>query len=787
MTRQHLTNDKLHQRLKINFQYLWLFLSFSLLLEITTSFFTFPQITLAQEGWITIFQDDFENVQGHEWYFIDGGGLSPPWPIENDGNNSVLSRSGGAVAHVRFKQNLIDYRFSLRIKLIQGGVFLNVRENNTGRYFIMVDEYGISFNKQFWPDTFYNNLARANFPITMGQWHTISILVQDNNIEVSVDGVKRIEYIDNQSPLLQGVIAFGPIDVNSNSHVHFDDIELIGEPPPPPDPIPSNWTILFKDDFEDELADGWNLGPGWDVELDDGKYVLSGEGHDWAQPDIMGWVDCVIEAKIKLLTGGVHFSFRNSDQRISATERIASRYFLGLMEDSIYLGKQVGSVFSNLFSGDIYTSKETWHTVRIVAQGASIKIYMDNGLVADVVDTDNPLLFGRFAFETLPDSHVHFDDLIVFGQPSPVSSSRYVWKKTGGPSGGLGYDVRIHPLDKNVMFVTDNPSGVNKSYDGGNTWIQRNKGITTRTGPSLDGIPIFSLTIDPNNPNIVWAGTQNAKGIYKSTDGGGAWEKKDKGVTEGDEISFRNFGIHPHNSNIVFTGAQISTGILGIEFDKSKGKIYKTEDGGENWRCVWAGDSLVRFVLFDPTNPMTMYASTGIFDSEAYNDMGVGILKSSDGGETWFQINNGIKNLFIGFIEMHPTNPKILFAAAGSNAWSYPPNNFKGRIYRTTNGGESWEEVLSDDIFTVVTISPSNPNVVYAGSGGAFYRSDDGGNTWQKFWKSEEGCWGPPGIRTGSPIGAVVDPENPYTIFANNYGGGAFKSTDGGETWIDSS
>ena len=51
------------------------------------------------------------------------------------------------------------------------------------------------------------------------------------------------------------------------------------------------------------------------------------------------------------------------------------------------------------------------------------------------------------------------------------------WVKTGGPSGGLGYDVRIHPRDRNIMFVTDNPSGVNKSYDGGDTWTQRNGGV----------------------------------------------------------------------------------------------------------------------------------------------------------------------------------------------------------------------------------------------------------------------------------------------------------------------
>jgi photosystem II stability/assembly factor-like uncharacterized protein len=377
------------------------------------------------------------------------------------------------------------------------------------------------------------------------------------------------------------------------------------------------------------------------------------------------------------------------------------------------------------------------------------------------------------------------DDILVLGEAPPSPPLGYTWVRTGGPSGGLGYDVRIHPDQKNTMYITDNPTGVNKSLDGGATWIPKNSGITIRTGPSLDGIPIFSLTIDPNNPNILWAGTQNARGVYKSTDGGETWVKKDNGVTEGSEISFRNFGVHPQDTNIVLAGAEISTGVLGQEFDKTKGKIYKTIDGGQNWRSVWEGDNLVRFILFNPTDPAVLYASTGIFDREAFNTEGVGILKSSDGGESWFPVNNGIPNnkgnRFLGFLEMHPTNPQILFAASGNNAKG------QGGIFRTRDGGGYWQQVLSGDNFTIVTFSPSNPQVVYAGSAAAFYRSDDGGDNWQRFSKPGEGCWGPPGLRPGVPISAVVDPQDPKVIFANNYGGGNFKSTDGAQTWVNSS
>jgi len=545
---------------------------------------------------------------------------------------------------------------------------------------------------------------------------------------------------------------------------------------------------LFQDDFQDGIADGWQFwdeegnfivgeGSPWSIIKEGNNYILRGSRHSWAVPNVQGWMNYSVEAKIKLIAGSFHFNVRSAPWG-------CSRYFIGINEEGFYLSKQTGEDdFFDLAFLSENLSLNVWYTVKIVLNGANIKVYLNENLKIDYTDEENPILFGRFAFETLDDSEVYFDDILVIGEKFQQKAK---WEKCGGPPGGLGYDVRIHPYDKNIMFVTDNPSGINKSYDGGNTWVAKNKGILNRAGWSGDGIPNFSLTIDPNNPDIVWAGMQFARGIYKSTDGGETWVKKDNGITEWDELTVRNFGVDPNNSDIVFAGCEISTGIQGYEFEKVRGKIYKTEDGGENWRCVWEGDSLIRFVLIDPTDSNIVYASSGIFDREALNNIGIGVLKSTDGGETWRQINNGISNLFVGFLEMHPTNPKILFAAAGMNQqerYGYED----GGIFKTVDGGETWKKVLGDDSFTVVTISPSNPNVVYAGSQQAFYRSDDGGNTWQKFWKPEEGCWGPPGVSPGFPISAVVDPDDPMTIFANNYGGGVFKSTDGAKTWVNCS
>lgn len=383
----------------------------------------------------------------------------------------------------------------------------------------------------------------------------------------------------------------------------------------------------------------------------------------------------------------------------------------------------------------------------------------------------------------------------LWGLSLSTGASGDTWTKTGGPIGGLGYDVRIDLTDTNTMFVTDNWSGVNKSTNAGATWSTSNSGIDISSGSSSDAVPIFSLTIDPNDSNRVWAGTQGEEtdfGVYRSDDGGSNWVKKVTGMTleGGDGLVFRGFTIEEGNSNVVYAMAEVPTVEQGKEFNKTKGRIYKTTDTGDNWTKIWDGDSLARYLIIDPSDSETLYASTGIFDREAYNSDcssgtpgGVGVLRSTDGGSTWSQVNTGLTDLYVGALRMHPTNSSILFAATGNNACSSDSgSDLISGLFKTTNGGASWTKVISKDIMTTVNFSLSNTDIVYAGSASAFYRSEDGGDNWDTY-EREEGVWGPPGVRAGVPIDVTVDPDDPYTLYVNNYGGGVLKSTDGGETW----
>jgi len=545
----------------------------------------------------------------------------------------------------------------------------------------------------------------------------------------------------------------------------------------------SAWDTLFYDDFTGGSSENWTLEEEWQVVQSGDNYFLKGLNHHWARCNTGGlWSDYGFTSKIRIVSETMHINFHVGDEW---------RYFLGFSKDGFYLDKQVGDQFFNLADQPLSVTEGVWHSVEIIILGKTILVSLNGELQLQYYDED-VLPKGSIAFETLEGAEFDIDSVLIEGEMVYEPPEGYNWFRTGGPIGGLGYDIRIHPFEKRIMFVTDNPSGINKSTDGGATWIQKNSGISVFSGAANDGIPIFSLTIDPSNPGIVWSGTQNSKGIFKSVDGGETWEQKDNGVTEGNEISFRGFAIHPENSDIVLAAAEIGTIYQGIEFNKTKGKIYKTIDGGETWYPVWNGDNLARVLLFDYLHSDTIYCSTGIFDREAYNSDiasgilgGVGILRSYDGGENWDTVNTGIDNLYLGFLEMHPENPQILYAAASNNATSYPPNNSYGGIYKTEDGCDHWQKLIdSPESYGAVAISRSNPDIVYAIGSGA-YRSDNAGGSWTKLDETKK--WGPPGIFPGFVISTVVDPENPDIVWVNNYGGGNFLSTDGGITWKNSS
>ena len=555
--------------------------------------------------------------------------------------------------------------------------------------------------------------------------------------------------------------------------------------------------ILFKEDFEGQLGPRWGLDPGWQVVEEGGNGVLEGEGHTWAFLNYSLPEEFRLALRLKVLRGNLHLVTHLTKQ---------SRYFIGVGKARATLNKQY---FPDDFRMGLVTSSRTladssWHEVEIISRGDSLRLIID-GQEQWAYSDPMKLETGAVAFETLQGSTVQIDDIVIYGTGEDApdgqgkdegaeegASSSLSWVRTGGPLGGLGYDVRMDPRDPDRMYVTDAFAGVFISENGGNYWYPSNQGITDRIGFSQNAIPIFCLTIDPNNPDIIWSGTEFQGGLYKSVDRGKTWTRKTNGIYIQDGLTFRGISIQPGNSQVVYAAGELSSWAwagepkMGQEFDLTKGILYKSEDGGESWREIWRGDNLARYILINPQNPDILYLSTGIFDREAANSDpvaeepgGVGVLKSTDGGESWTQVNNGLKNLYVGSLYMHPEDPDILLAGTGNNQYRQ-----YGGVYLTTDGARSWEYVYNAGGANInsVEFSEADPTIAYAGGDPMILRSEDGGRTWIKVTPEERG-WGSPGVRGGFPIDFQVDPRNPGRIFANNYGGGNFLSEDGGVTW----
>ena len=227
------------------------------------------------------------------------------------------------------------------------------------------------------------------------------------------------------------------------------------------------------------------------------------------------------------------------------------------------------------------------------------------------------------------------------------------------------------------------------------------------------------------------------------------------------------------------------------------GGIWKTTNAGQSWTNVSDGSlataSMGSIDVAD-SDPNIVYAGTGSDGIRSNVSIGRGIYKSIDAGKTWSFI--GLRDMGqIGSVIVHPANPDIVLAAALGNPFKPTPER---GVYRTRDGGRTWERVLfvSDSTGAVdIEFQPGNPSVVYAAmwraerkpwtiisgaSEGGIYRSSDGGSTWTK-------------LSNGLPAGLVgkadfaVSPSKPdrlYVLIEAKPGGGLYRSDDAGKSFI---
>ena len=254
---------------------------------------------------------------------------------------------------------------------------------------------------------------------------------------------------------------------------------------------------------------------------------------------------------------------------------------------------------------------------------------------------------------------------------------------------------------------------------------------------------------------------------------------------------------------------------LEYYFGATGGGLWKTTDGGTTWRAVTDGQihsSSVGAVAVAASNPDVVYIGMGETELRGNIMQGDGVYKSTDAGRTWKHIGLDSTQA-ISRIRISPTNPDIVYAAALGHP--YARNADRG-VYRSKDGGQTWQKVLYRDDHTGaedLCLDPNNPNVIYAslwdvnrtpwgltsgGPGSGLFKSTDGGDTWKEITRNpglpqidKSPRWAKSGLKEeGDPgiigkIGVSVSPVDSNRVYAivENANGGLFVSNDAGATW----
>ncbi len=366
----------------------------------------------------------------------------------------------------------------------------------------------------------------------------------------------------------------------------------------------------------------------------------------------------------------------------------------------------------------------------------------------------------------------------VFGRETFVS-------KDGGISSDVFLDTKEHPIipDVGVEIITFGESesevfmaglqGVYRTYDNGKTWIESNTGFVgsevVDLVTSLDGtmyattynLGIFKSTDGGKNWVFAsfgiknWYGMQLAThpedadtlftttngGVYKSTNAGKSWEL----IGGSDLCDDEDAGGTCHYHGIVVEKEapfKVLVGSGGDQYAKEGVGLTGSEDNGESWRN--SDDGFVRDVhvsklVIDPNNNNVFYATTQ--GETEYTDKvgdGAGVFKSTDRGNNWTQINNGLNSLETNVLAVDPNDSDVLYLGTDDDG-----------IYKSINGGENWKKLIPTASFGVgdIIVDPQNSNNVYMGTVDYFrlsesrgvlgdfgvYKSTDGGTTWEEF------------------------------------------------------
>jgi photosystem II stability/assembly factor-like uncharacterized protein len=344
-----------------------------------------------------------------------------------------------------------------------------------------------------------------------------------------------------------------------------------------------------------------------------------------------------------------------------------------------------------------------------------------------------------------------------------------------GPAlmGGRIADIQVHPGDASTWYVAVGSGGLWKTTNAGVTWA-----------PVFDTQPSYSIgtvTIDANNPDVVWVGTgENVSGrhvawgdgLYRSLDGGRSWDAM--GLAASEHIG--RILVDPRNSDTVLVAAEGPLWSSGGE----RG-VFKTSDAGATWTQVLEinADTGVTDIEFDPSDPDTIYAAAYQRRRHIWSLLGggpdSGIYKSTDNGDTWRKIERGLPGGDMGKIGLAVTaaDPNRVYATIEAQ------EDERG-LYFSSDKGESWERRSSyisggtgPHYYQEIEASPVDPDLLYQ-MDVFLHVSRDGGNSFDNL--------GTGGEKHSDNHALWIDPHDGQHLLAGT-DAGLYETFDEGTTW----
>lgn len=347
------------------------------------------------------------------------------------------------------------------------------------------------------------------------------------------------------------------------------------------------------------------------------------------------------------------------------------------------------------------------------------------------------------------------------------------WRNLGHSRGGRSVGATGVKGNSLTYYMGITGGGVWKTEDAGQTWRNISDGYF-KTGS------VGAVAVAESDPNVVYVGmgehaprgvmTSYGDGVYRSNDAGKTWKHLGLDLTR----HIANVLIHPTNPELVYIAAQ---GALNGP-SKERG-IYKSDDGGKTWKNVLYVDenSGCSDLNMDPNNPRILYAA--MWDHRRLpwavqsGGKGSGLYKSTDGGETWFKIQNGLPNeLGKMGISVSKANSDKVYALVESDT-----EKEQGGLFVSEDAGEHWNRVSKDHrlisrawYYIEVFADPIEENTVYV-LGAAGLKSADGGKTWTNLSGTHgdyHQLW-------------INKSDNQNMLIAND--GGAAVTFNGGKVW----